>query len=226
MATVEAAESAKEAIESVPRLTRWTVYGAAGACRWSLGYGLASLPFTIFILLDGRAWCRERCRSALLIMYTVAMTLLSLPLAIGFAIGMKWLVIRRYKPGRYPLWGFYYFRWWLATRVQSVSGMTFFEGTPLMSLFYRLMGAKVGKNCIIDTSFCGVYDLMTIGDDTCINARTQLLGYRVEDGMLDDRSHRHRQPLLHRHAFEHRHQHEDGRRLPVGRQLRCCRTER
>ncbi|MEX0643113.1 MAG: Pls/PosA family non-ribosomal peptide synthetase, partial [Pirellulales bacterium] len=37
---------------------------------------------------------------------------------------------------------------------------------------------------VIDTSFCGVYDLLTIGDDTCINSRTQLLGYRVEDGML------------------------------------------
>jgi hypothetical protein len=93
------------------------------------GFGLASLPITIFILLIV-GMVQGKVPLGILIMYTVAMTLLSLPLAIGFAIGMKWLVIRRYKPGRYPLWGFYYFRWWLATRVQSVSGMTFFEGTP------------------------------------------------------------------------------------------------
>ena len=93
-------------------------------------------------------------------------------------------MVRRYKAGTYPLWSFYYFRWWLATRVQAVSGMMLFEGTPIMSLFYRLMGAKVGRNCIIDTSLCGVYDLLTIGDDTCIGSRTQLLGYKVDDGML------------------------------------------
>ena len=28
-------------------------------------------------------------------------------------IGVKWLVIGRYKPGRYPLWGSYYLRWWI-----------------------------------------------------------------------------------------------------------------
>ncbi|MEX0643144.1 MAG: amino acid adenylation domain-containing protein, partial [Pirellulales bacterium] len=143
--------TSREAIESVPRWTRWTVYSMQ-AVSLVIGYGLATLPLTIFIMLVV-GMVQGRVPLGLLIMYTVAITLLSLPLAIGFAISMKWLVIRRYKPGRYPLWGFYYFRWWLATRVQSVSGMTFFEGTPLISLFYRLMGAKVGKNCVIDTSF-------------------------------------------------------------------------
>ena len=58
------------------------------------------------------------------------------------------------------------------------------SGTPVMSLYYRLMGAKVGRNCIIDTPLCSAFDLVTIGDDTCINSETQLLGYRIEDGML------------------------------------------
>src|SRR5262249_58239817 len=51
-------------------------------------------------------------------------------------------------------------------------------------LYYWLMGAKVGKNCIIDTPSCAMFDLVSIGDDTCIGAQTQLLGYHVEDGML------------------------------------------
>jgi hypothetical protein len=86
-----------------------------------------TLPLTIFILLV-IGMVQGRVPLGLLIMYTVAITLLSLPLAIGLAIALKWLVIRRYKPGKYPLWCFYYFRWWLATRVQSVSGMMLFEG--------------------------------------------------------------------------------------------------
>ena len=32
----------------------------------------------------------------------------------------KWLIIGRTKPGRYPLWGVYYFRWWLVQRLQPL----------------------------------------------------------------------------------------------------------
>src|SRR5262249_26381812 len=51
-------------------------------------------------------------------------------------------------------------------------------------LYYRLMGAKVGRNCTIDTVHCAIFDLLTIGNDTSIGSETQLLGYRVEDGLL------------------------------------------
>jgi len=174
--------SSREVIESVPRRVRWTCY-ALQAVSLVVGYGLVTLPLFIFaMLLLGTI--QGSVSITMLIMFVVLASLLSLPLAIGTAIVLKWVVIRRYKPGEYPLWGFYYFRWWLATRVQAVSGMVLFEGTPIMSFFYRLMGAKVGKKCIIDTSLCGVYDLLTIGDDTCIGSRTQLLGYKVENGML------------------------------------------
>jgi len=30
---------------------------------------------------------------------------------VAIVIGVKWLVIGKTKPGRYPLWGVYYFRW-------------------------------------------------------------------------------------------------------------------
>ncbi len=33
------------------------------------------------------------------------------------AIAAKWLILGRTKPGRYPLWGVYYFRWWLSQRL-------------------------------------------------------------------------------------------------------------
>lgn len=177
-----APRSSREVIDSVPKWERFTVYGLQAASL-AFGYGLATAPFLIFVLLLVGV-VQDTVALSTLIIFTVVMSLLALPLSISIAIALKWLVVRRYKPGQYPLWSFYYFRWWLATRVQSVSGMALFEGTPLMSLFYRLMGARVGKNCIIDTSLCAVYDLVTIGEDTCIGARTQLLGYRVENGML------------------------------------------
>jgi non-ribosomal peptide synthetase-like protein len=106
------------------------------------------------------------------------------PSWLALSVAVKWLVIGRYKPGRYRVWGFYYFRWWLVTRFQSLSWSEVFVGTPLMSLYYRAMGAKVGKNCTIETSICSAFDLVAIGDNASIGSDTHVLGYRVEDGWL------------------------------------------
>ncbi len=100
------------------------------------------------------------------------------------SIAVKWLVIGRYKAGYYPVWGPYYFRWWLVTRFQELSLWGIFIGTPLMNLYYRAMGAKVGRNCLIDTPHCFAFDLVSIGNDTSIGPESQLLGYRVENGWL------------------------------------------
>ncbi len=35
---------------------------------------------------------------------------------VAIAIAGKWLIIGRIKPGRYPLWGVYYYRLWLVQR--------------------------------------------------------------------------------------------------------------
>lgn len=103
---------------------------------------------------------------------------------IGLGIGAKWLIIGRYKPGVYPLWGSYYIRWWLVSSLERLSGAALFLGTPLMPVYYRLMGAKVGRGCAIDTALVSAWDVISIGDDTSIGADTQLHGARVESGTL------------------------------------------
>ena len=100
------------------------------------------------------------------------------------SIALKWLVIGRYKAGWYPVWSFYYFRWWLVSRFQELSLSGIFVGTPLMSLYLRAMGAKVGPRCSIDTNLCTAFDLVSIGKDTSIGPETHILGYRVENGWL------------------------------------------
>jgi hypothetical protein len=49
-------------------------------------------------------------------------------------------VIGRYKPGNYPLWGSYYFRFWLVTTIEAAVPVGYLAGTPLLSIYFRLMG--------------------------------------------------------------------------------------
>ncbi len=106
------------------------------------------------------------------------------PAMLALSIVVKWTVIGRFKPGRYPLWGMYYYRWWLVTLVQKLNWSEVFVGTPLMNIYYRAMGAKIGRNVVIDTNLCNAFDVVSIGDHSCVGSETQILGYRVENGQL------------------------------------------
>ncbi len=189
-ATVEATETApkitrrssREVYKSVFCLTRWSCFALQAAALF-VGFGIAS-EVALLVILQIIGMATGMIPLKLGIGCLIALVFLSHPLAMAASIIAKWLIIGRYKPGSYPVWGFYYFRWWLVTRVQLISNCSRYNGTPLMSAYYRWMGAKVGKNCTIDTSECEIFDLISIGDDTCVGSETHLLGYRVEDGML------------------------------------------
>lgn len=111
---------------------------------------------------------------------------LSMPLiSLTITVGMKWLLLGRVKPGVYPLWGWFYYRWWLVQRLQkNVYLGKYLIGSPLVNLYYRLMGARIGSNCYIGTMNVLTHDLLTIGDDTSIGSDSRLNGYIVEDGWL------------------------------------------
>jgi non-ribosomal peptide synthetase-like protein len=145
--------------------------------------GLALLPLIVVIpLADDLLRGRSSPLEAALI--GISLVLALWPAMLALSIAAKWLIIGRYRAGAYPLWGSYYLRWWLVARLQAMSGAGVLAGTPLMSVYYRLMGAKVGRHCALDTALCSIFDLVSIGDDTSIGAETQLPGYRVENGFL------------------------------------------
>jgi len=101
-----------------------------------------------------------------------------------FAIAAKWLIIGRYRPGRYPMWGSYYIRWWIVSRLQHLSHISAFDGTPLAPVIWRAMGAKVGKRCLLNPSLIYAWDCICIGDDVSIGTDTQLPGFRIENGEM------------------------------------------
>jgi non-ribosomal peptide synthetase-like protein len=174
--------TAREVLQRLPRATRWAC-GALQMASIYLLYGLLAAP------LFGLAWIGvavaggEMAGSSALAA-SLGLLFGTYPAWLLASVGLKWLIIGRYREGRYPVRSLYFLRWWLATRIHAMSGVGLLAGTPLMSLYYRLMGARVGPGCILDTPHCGAFDLVSLGAGTSIGAETQILGHRVEAGML------------------------------------------
>ena len=66
----------------------------------------------------------------------------------------------------------------------SICPVAYFTGTSLMNIYLRLMGAKIGKNCYVNTAAIDIFDLLKLGDNVSICTDTHLRGYTIEDGYL------------------------------------------
>ena len=112
-------------------------------------------------------------------------TFLMLTLAeFGIAIGGKWLIAGRLQPGRYPLWGFTYFRWWLSDRLLEAAPTYMLSGSSLYPLWLRALGAKVGKDVTIGSITLRSPDMLTIADGVSIGSAVNLENARVQHGEL------------------------------------------
>ena len=106
------------------------------------------------------------------------------PLVLIVSIAVKWLVIGRYKAGDYPLWGAYYFRWWFVRRFLAIVPVQFLGGTPIMRLYYRLLGAKIGSGAFLGLNDIDAADLVSIGADAAVSEGAVLATVSVERGLL------------------------------------------
>jgi non-ribosomal peptide synthetase-like protein len=116
--------------------------------------------------------------------WAVASAVLIFPLIFVFALGAKWLMLGRIRPGRHPLWGRFYLRWWFVQSLVSALPLDYMAGTPLLPAAYRLFGARIGKDVQLETASLRAFDLISIGDRTSVNEDASILGYSVEGGDL------------------------------------------
>ncbi|TCT08594.1 Pls/PosA family non-ribosomal peptide synthetase [Paralcaligenes ureilyticus] len=100
------------------------------------------------------------------------------------ACAAKWLILGRLKPGRYPLWGVTYFRWWLTDRILEAAPLYMLNGSSLYVYWLRALGAKIGNNVLIGSTTLRVPDLLTIGDGVSIGNGVNLENARVQNGEL------------------------------------------
>lgn len=108
----------------------------------------------------------------------------SLPLLFLLPFLAKWLLLGRMRPGRYPLWGWYYLRFWFVRQLWRAMPMLYYSGTPGINFFYRLMGAKIGENVVLNGAIVCSFDLLQIGDNTTVGVESSVDGYWVENGMM------------------------------------------
>ncbi|KAF5316582.1 hypothetical protein D9619_006739 [Psilocybe cf. subviscida] len=101
------------------------------------------------------------------------------------AIAFKWIIIGRYKPGLYRMqllrWSSYYLRWWIVNQSLRIAGRGIFAMHPSLSLlYYRLLGAKIGRNVYVDPRSklfeCDLIDLK----DGCHIDTASLRGFCIE----------------------------------------------
>ncbi|SDL14037.1 non-ribosomal peptide synthetase terminal domain of unknown function [Pedobacter sp. ok626] len=100
------------------------------------------------------------------------------------SIVSKWLLLGRTKEGDYPLWGTYYFRYWLVKTIQSLVPLQFMNGTPLYPFYLRLMGMKMIPDAQISAITVGMEDLIEVGSDVSISSGVVLNNVWVENGLL------------------------------------------
>ena len=135
-------------------------------------------PWLVFFLLLRHHSALESGLSAL------AIGIVVLPAVILIAICVKWILLGRIRPGRHPLWGAFYLRWWFVqTLVQSVP-LNHLGGTPLLPFVYRLFGARIGRDAHIASDLLAAFDLTSIGEGSSVDEGASLLGYAVEAGDL------------------------------------------
>jgi non-ribosomal peptide synthetase-like protein len=120
----------------------------------------------------------------LAVLYSLGTFVLILVGTFPVAIAGKWLAAGRLKAGRYPLWGVTYFRWWLANKFCELPDVFLLSGTPWMPIYLRALGARIGRNVMIETITLGAPELLTIEDGVSLGTFVNLENARVEGGML------------------------------------------
>ncbi len=100
--------------------------------------------------------------------------------------GIRWTVLPRMKPGSWPVHSALYCKKWLVNQIQE-SSLHVLHGvyaTVYAPHWYRLLGAKVGRNAEISSALGLVPDMLTLGDETFIADAVMLGDEQIDGGWM------------------------------------------
>ena len=84
-----------------------------------------------------------------------------------------------------------YFRFWVVKTSVRVAPMALVDG-PIRNLYLRLLGAKIGADTVIQSSFPVTTDLLSIGSGTILEKDSIVPGLQGAVELHSHRAHPHR----------------------------------
>ncbi|WKV70192.1 amino acid adenylation domain-containing protein [Streptomyces sp. PCS3-D2] len=104
------------------------------------------------------------------------------------AVGAKWLLVGRHRPGEHPLWSGFVWRNELADTFVEVLAVPWLAGsvpgTALMTLWLRGLGARIGRGVWCESYWLPESDLVTLGDGVSVNRGCVLQTHLFHDRIL------------------------------------------
>jgi non-ribosomal peptide synthetase-like protein len=108
--------------------------------------------------------------------------------AVAVTVAAKWVLMGRYRRGDHPLWSFFVWRDEIINSCQEqLAGamlLHFGLGTPLMPIYLRIMGAKVGRDVWCETLAITEFDMVDIGDGGVVNRHSVIETHLFHDRVL------------------------------------------
>lgn len=97
---------------------------------------------------------------------------------------IKWALIGRWKPTKIKLWSLDYCRFWTVKTLTRLSPLALVPGTPLYTLYLRMLGAKVAWSAVVQCAPPVITDLFEAGENAVISRGVLASGYVAEDGYI------------------------------------------
>jgi len=148
---------------------------------WYLGWAMALL----WLMVTGIIWTYSAMPD--LGATYVRLVVFALATFVGLStisIGMKWLLIGRWKPEIIPVWSMRYYRFWVVKSAMRFAPLAMVGG-PFRVLYLRLLGARIGANTVIHSRALPVTtDLVTIGSGTILERETIVQGYKARSNRI------------------------------------------
>jgi len=167
-----------------------SLFFAGGAALTSVLFFLPIFPaFVLIDALEGRV-LEPSLEEHGYVLAVFEYALLAIPasalLIVGTALiaaAIRWAVLPKLRPGTWPVHSNLYCRKWLANQIQ-VASLHVLHGvyaTVFAPIWYRLLGAKIGRHAEISTAMGLIPDMLTLGDESFI-ADAVMLGDEEVDG--------------------------------------------
>ena len=161
---------------------------------WLYVLGIIILGLSIFpgVLLCYVTWAQTATWAFLTRILVFCFVLVAGYFVHGFAliliVGFLRVICRlNLHEGNYPIVSAAAAKWFIANALQTLVSVTFMDFillTPFASLFYRVLGARLGRNVQINSKFCADASLLEIGDGSVIGGHATVIGHVFEHDRL------------------------------------------